>query len=344
MATGIRGYFLIHYGMYVKIELIEMLRCPKTGQRLSLENCNTATLDIEDGWLVSSDGQQRYPVLKGIPRFVPLSNYANNFGMQWHQFRQTQLDSYSGHPISAKRFWQATGWKPEQLQDQWVLDAGCGAGRFAEVALLAGAKVVALDYSSAVEACYVNLKHHPNLYVVQGDIYGFPFVQESFKFVYSLGVLQHTPNVSRAFSDLSKMVCAGGHLCADFYWNRFLTMLHPKYLLRPLTKRMDHLKLFHLLQRITPTLLSISQSLRQVPLIGRGLQRIVPVADYTSVYPLNDQQLIEWALLDTFDMLSPTFDNPQSSSTVRHWFEKAGMLNIEVGHWGHLVGRGIKPE
>ena len=81
-----------------------------------------------------------------------------------------------------------------------------------------------------------------------------------------------------------------------------------------------------------------------VPLVGRGLKRIVPVADYTGRFPLSDQQLKEWALLDTFDMLAPTYDNPQSAATVREWFEQAGLVEIEVGHWSHLVGRGIKPE
>ncbi len=326
----------------MKIELLELLRCPKTGQPLSLENCNDNALEIEDGWLISVDGQQRYPVVKGIPRFVPQSNYADNFGMQWNHFRQTQLDSYSGHPISTERFWQATGWLPEKLKDQWVLDAGCGAGRFAEVALLAGAKVVALDYSSAVDACYANLKHHPHLHVVQGDIYALPFASESFPYVYSLGVLQHTPDVAKAFAALPPMVREGGRLCTDFYWKRFRTMLHAKYLFRPLTKRMDQPKLFQLLQRWVPTLLAVSQALGRVPLVGRGLKRIVPVADYTGRFPLSDQQLKEWALLDTFDMLAPTYDNPQPAATIRHWFEQAGLVEIEVGHWSHLVGRGIK--
>lgn len=328
----------------MKIELLELLRCPKTGQRLLLENGNNDACEFESGWLVSADGRERYPVLRGIPRFVPQSNYADSFGMQWNHFRQTQLDSHSGHPISTERFWLATGWKPEQLKDQWVLDAGCGAGRFAEVALLAGANVVALDYSSAVDACYANLSHHPNLYVVQGDIYALPFAPETFPFVYSLGVLQHTPNVAKAFAALLPMVRAGGgRLCTDFYWKRIRTMLHAKYLFRPLTKRMDQKKLFQLSQRWVPTLLALSQALGQVPLVGRGLKRIVPVADYTGRFPLSDQQLKEWALLDTFDMLSPAYDNPQSAATVRHWFESAGFVEIEVGHWSHLVGRGVKP-
>ena len=327
----------------MKTELLELLRCPKTGQRLLVETGNSDSREIEDGWVVSEDGEERYPVLRGIPRFVPQSNYADNFGMQWNHFRLTQLDSHSGHPISTERFWQATGWKPENLKDQWVLDAGCGAGRFAEVALLAGAKVVALDYSNAVDACYVNLKHHPNLHVVQGDIYALPFAPESFPFVYSLGVLQHTPDVAKAFAALSPLVTGGGRLCTDFYWKRIRTMLHAKYLFRPLTKRMDQGKLFQLLQRWVPTLLAISQTLGCVPLLGRGLKRIVPVADYTGRFPLSDQQLKEWALLDTFDMLAPTYDNPQSAATVREWFELAGLAEIEVGHWSHLVGRGIKP-
>lgn len=327
----------------MKTELLELLRCPQTGQRLSFEDCNDSSLQLEEGWLISADRKQRYPVIKGIPRFVPQSNYADNFGMQWNHFRPTQLDSHSGHPISTDRFWQATGWEPESLKDQWVLDAGCGAGRFAEVALLAGAKVLALDYSSAVDACYANLKHHPNLHVVQGDIYALPFASESFPFVYSLGVLQHTPDVAKAFAALPPMVRRGGHLCTDFYWKRFRTMLHAKYLFRPLTKRIDQLKLFRFLQRWVPTLLMVSQVLGRVPLIGPALKRIVPVADYTGRFPLSEKQLREWALLDTFDMLAPTYDNPQSAATVREWFQLAGLTEIEVGHWSHLVGRGIKP-
>jgi SAM-dependent methyltransferase len=327
----------------LKVELLELLRCPKTGQTLHLEGASDSSLDVDEGYLVSEDSQHRYPVLKGIPRFVPKSNYADNFGMQWNHFRQTQLDSHSGLSISTDRFWQATGWSPELMNGQWVLDAGCGAGRFAEVALMAGAKVVALDFSSAVDACYANLKHHPNLHVVQGDIYALPFASATFPFVYSLGVLQHTPEVAKAFAALPPMLQSGGRLCADFYWKRFRTMLHAKYLFRPFTRRMAQPKLFSLLERWVPTLLAMSQALARIPFIGRVLQRVVPVADYTGRFPLNAQQLKEWALLDTFDMLAPTYDNPQSAATVQQWFHAAGLANVEVGHWSHLVGRGTKP-
>ena len=328
----------------MKTELLELLCCPETGQRLKLEAEFNNGEEIETGWLVSEDGRHRYSIHKGIPRFVPESNYADNFGMQWNHFRQTQLDSYSGMSISTDRFWLASNWSPDDLKDQWVLDVGCGAGRFAEVALKAGAKVVALDYSGAVDACYANLKHHPNLHVVQGDIYALPFAKEMFPFVYSLGVLQHTPDVAKAFAALPPMVQKGGQLCVDYYWKRFRTMLHSKYLVRPFTKRMAQPKLFSLLQRWVPRMLYASQTLGRVPLFGKVLRRVVPVADYTDDYALTKQQLEEWALLDTFDMLAPQYDSPQTAKTARQWFEEVNFINVQVGHWAHLGARGTKSE
>jgi SAM-dependent methyltransferase len=326
----------------MKAELLTWLRCPNSGQRLVLVEAVDASSDIESGWLVSEDGRQRYPIRDHIPRFVPQTNYADNFGMQWNHFRQTQLDSYSGHPISAERFWKATGWTPQELKGQWVLDVGCGAGRFAEVALNAGARVVALDYSSAADACYANLKHHPNLHVVQGDIYALPFALDKFSFVYSLGVLQHTPDVAAAFAALPPMVRGGGKLCVDFYWKRFRTMMHAKYPFRLIAKRMPQQKLFGFLERWVPFLLAISQGLGRVPLLGRVLKRLVPVADYTGIFPLSGQQLREWALLDTFDMLAPAYDNPQTEAQVRRWLDDAKLVDVKVFHGGHLVGRGAK--
>lgn len=324
----------------MKIELLELLRCPQSGQRLVLQEGENVASVIESGWLMSEDGRYRYPIRNNIPRFVPENNYADSFGMQWNLFKKTQLDSHSGHPISANRFWTATGWSAGELKDRWVLDVGCGAGRFVEVVLNAGAKVVALDYSSAVDACYANLRGHPKLHVVQGDIYALPFAPGSFAFVYCLGVLQHTPNVAKAFAALPPMVSDGGKLCVDFYAKTWKSIMLPKYWLRPFTKRMPKHVLLSLLKRLVPVLLPFSRLIGSVPIAGKGLRRLVPVANYYDLYPLNDQQQLEWSLLDTFDWLSPQYDNPQTVATVRSWLEETGATEIEVVRAGHLVGRG----
>ena len=97
---------------FMEKQLLDLLRCPKTGQYLTLEADENGSQLIDVGWLISEDGQNRYPIRNGIPRFVPQSNYADNFGMQWNHFRQTQLDSHSNFPISTNRFWLATDWSP----------------------------------------------------------------------------------------------------------------------------------------------------------------------------------------------------------------------------------------
>ncbi len=326
----------------MKTELLQLMRCPTTGQRLALETVENDSQLIDAGWLVSEDGQHRYPIRDGIPRFVPQSNYADNFGMQWNHFAKTQLDSYSGQPITESRFFEATGWPKEELKDQWVLDVGCGSGRFAEVALKAGAKVVALDYSSAVDACYFNLKAFPNFHVVQGDIYALPFQLESFPFVYSLGVLQHTPDVEKAFAALPPMVQNGGRLCVDYYEKSLKSILFPKYWLRPVTKRIPQTALFSFLQKAVPVMLPVSKFLGRVPLIGHLLKRLVPVANFYGSLSLDEKQQREWSLLDTFDWLAPKYDQPQTATTARRWMEKANMKEIKVIKAGHLVAHGRK--
>ena len=326
----------------MRMTLLELLRCPQTGTSLSVEDELIDGVEVKSGWLVSADRRHRYPVRDAIPRFVPETNYADSFGMQWTHFRRTQLDSNSGHPISAKRFWKSTQWAPQALAGEWVLDVGCGAGRFAEVVLDTGARVVALDYSNAVDACYANLKHHPNLHVVQGDIYSLPFAPEIFAYVYCLGVLQHTPDVAKAFSTLPRMLRPNGQLCTDFYEKTWTALLHPKYLLRPLTKRLPRDVLFRIVQRGVPVLLPISRTIGRIPQLGGLLSRLVPVANYYNILPLNDQQQKDWSLLDTFDWLSPQYDHPQRSSVVRSWMQQAGMQEIQVLKAGHLVARGKK--
>lgn len=325
----------------MRLELLGLLRCPRSGQKLVLDEVEYREDEIFSGWLATADGGSRYPVHEFIPRFVPESNYADNFGMQWNKFRRTQLDSFSGLPISAERFWTSTGWDAASLSGAWTLDAGCGAGRFAEIALNAGANVVALDYSTAVDACRANLRQHQRLHVIQADLYALPFAPESFSFVYSLGVLQHTPDVVKAFAALPRMIAPHGHLCVDFYEMTWKHRVLPRHFLRPITTRMSATRLFDECQKWVPRLLPLSQGLGGLPKIGNYVKRAIPVADYTGLYPLDENQLMEWALLDTFDWLSARYDQPQKRKNVRKWISAAGFKEWMVFKSGFMIARGI---
>jgi 2-polyprenyl-3-methyl-5-hydroxy-6-metoxy-1,4-benzoquinol methylase len=321
--------------------LLNFLVCPNTGSSLTIENPEYENGLVRSGNLLSENGQYVYTIVNFIPRFVEFSNYADNFGWQWNKFSKTQLDSFSRQNITGKRFWAATNWDKGSMKEQWILDAGCGSGRFAEIALTSGANLIVIDYSNSVDACYKNLVQHENLHIIQADIYKLPFKPRFFDRIYSLGVLQHTPNVKDAFFSLVSKLSNGGNLCVDFYEKSFKSSLLPKYWLRPFTTKMEKEKLFSLLERTVPRMLKISNFLNKIPLVGKYLKRLIPVANYYGILPLDEKQHFEWALLDTFDWLSPTYDNPQNSDTIQLWFKEANFTKIEILKSGHLVGRGI---
>lgn len=307
---------------------LAMLRCPNCGGTLRDGNP-----------LVCSGCSAEYPLRDGIPRFVPAENYAANFGFQWNRFRTTQLDSRSGLPISRNRFVAQLGQSAASLRGKRVLDAGCGAGRFAEIALSLGADLVAIDYSSAVDAAAQNLGEEP--FLVQADIYRLPFAPGSFDVVYSLGVLQHTPDPRASIEALARMIRPGGQLVVDIYRRSWTYWIDPKYRLRPITRRMSKERLFALVERLTPPLLRLGRGLSGIPVAGRFLRRLVPVANYEGRYPLSAAQLQEWAILDTFDWFSPRYDFPQTAATLKRWLETTGLEDVEVGlRGGSLTGWG----
>jgi len=321
-------------------DLTHVLVCPSCHGSLRLTIDREADEEIESGILRCEPCAAGYPIVAFVPRFVPRENYSSSFGFQWNRFRQTQLDSNTGQPITRDRFFAQSGWAAGDMAGRWTLDLGCGAGRFAEVALGAGARLVAVDYSSAVDACRQNLGPHPRLDVVQADVYRLPFRLQRFDFVYCFGVLQHTPDVHAAFAALVEQIAPGGRIAVDLYPQLALNVVWPKYWLRPFTKRMPAERLFSLVFRMVDLLWPVSLALGRTPGIGRKLRHALPIANYEGLLPLTPRQLKEWAVLDTFDMLAPAHDHPQSAATLRAWLDEARLAEIEVFRQGLVVGRG----
>ncbi len=319
------------------INLTALLRCPICGSEL-IRGANGASATLA----CAACGRD-YAIVGGIPRFVPPDNYAANFGLQWNRFARTQLDSQTGTELTRKRFLAQSGWTERDLRGALVLDAGCGSGRFSEIALDLGAEVVAIDYSSAVDACWANLGTRPGFHVVQADIYALPFAPESFDFVFSFGVIQHTPDVRRTVASVVRQVKPGGRVAIDVYRKGWHELLHPKFWLRPLTTRIPSERLLPWVERLAPPLLRVSRMASRIPLIGPVARRAIPVANYEGIHPLNEEQLRDFAILDTFDWLSARYDQPQTAQTIERWLRELDIDDVETLHPAHLTARGRKP-
>lgn len=322
---------------------LALLRCPDCSAALVLTGSEAAAGEIEEGRLHCAVCAGSWPIERGIPRFVPRANYAENFGVQWNLFRQLQLDSHSGRPISHDRFANYTGWTRADLDGALVLDAGCGAGRFAEIALSLGARVIAVDFSDAVDAARENLRGKGDIDFIQADINALPFAPGAFPRVYCLGVIQHTPDPAASFRALARMVAPGGALAVDVYPAGWKNLFFAKYWIRPITKRISAKTSLGIVKRIFPPLYALSRLVCRIPLAGHYLRYMIPVANYTNIYPLTKKQLREWALLDTYDMWAPAYDKPQRMKTLAAWFAEAGFVDTEIFHAGFFVGRGRRP-
>lgn len=284
-----------------------------------------------------------YPVVDNIPRIVDINNYSASFGYQWNIHQETQLDSYTGLPISENRLYAATGWdKDASLDACSILEAGSGAGRFTEILVKTNASVHSFDYSRAVDANARNNLKAENLNIFQGDIFNIPFNDKSFDYVFCLGVIQHTPDPEKAFFELASKVKNGGYLYIDIYTQSWYHYLHWKYVLRPITMRINREKLYKTLVYIVPKLIPASRFLRKF--LGRFGARLMPIVEFSHL-GLSKEINEQWAILDTFDMYSPAHDHPKSMKAVYKWFEDAGFDNLKIWYGDNgVVGRGRKAQ
>ena len=126
------------------------------------------------------------------------------YGLQWNRFRIIRAEE------DRVTFFNRTGLSPADLDGKLVLDAGCGMGRYLRIAALGLSRgIVGMDLSRAVEAARELTAELPGVAVVRGDMLRLPFSDQTFDIVYSLGVVDHTPDPRGAFLGLARLLDAG---------------------------------------------------------------------------------------------------------------------------------------
>lgn len=311
---------------------LNILVCPHCGNNLKAEG-EWQKEYLEEGQLSCQGCHKSWTVRNGIPRFIDHQNdYCESFGYQWMTFSRTQIDKFSRSNESEKRFINETGWDKKFLKNRLVLDAGCGAGRFADIALKMGSRVVAVDISDSVDICKKNLielgYRQECFDIVQASIYELPFMPGIFDCVYSIGVIQHTPDRKKAVKSLAILVAdVQGELAVWVYIKRWINLIGYKYWFRSITRWLSlkaNWKISNLLVNIFHPL---SWWIYKIPYLGRYLVKFLPIAlrrpDGTR------KQSKERSLLDTFDNLSPRYDKPIKESELRSWLKEFGMVSIE---------------
>lgn len=266
--------------------------------------------------------KRTFPMERGVIRFVEPENYAGSFGFQWQKYARTQLDDEESRE-SEHDFRRKTGLTPSDLNGKLVLDVGCGMGRFADVATRWGAQVVGIDLSAAAEVAARNLEGRQFI-ALQADVFALPFAPASFDFIYSIGVLHHTPNCEQAVRALPQYLKPGGTLAVWLYsaynpWYRFSDIY------RRVTHKMPAKTLHGILRVVVPVVNSVDSALRVLPVVGRPLSGLLRF-----LAPVNRNSNRQWRVLDTFDWYSPKYQSKHTYEEVFRWFETCGLEDLHV--------------
>ena len=339
--------------------LLQLLRCPHCRGVLTPTSFLESPEDGEvvDGVLTCGGGE-RFPIVDTIPRMLPdafelfpefTTRHADrlavdrrspairpresfermqhrtreSFGYQWTEFSEMVCDFQDN-------FWNylypAT---PDTFRGQLGLDAGCGFGRHIYHAAACGAEMVGMDFSRAIDSTRRNTRHMPNVYLVQGDIYHPPLAENTFDFVYSIGVLHHLPDPQEGLQSLTPLLRPGGRA---FIWvyskSRSVTNLSLE-LVRTVTTRLPH-----------PLVNALSfggalvdqycfvlpyQILRRIPGLRKVVERaMLPRIKTYSAYPFGVLHA------DWFDRLAAPIRFYYSEAEVERFAQDAGISDVKV--------------
>jgi len=227
--------------------------------------------------------------------------------------------------LSEGTFDRKTGCDHSQRKGKLVLDVSCGTGRFVDVAHRLGAHVVGIDLRAAAEVAARNLAD-PDVRIYQADVFHLPFKSGSFDYIYSIGVLHHTPDCEKAFKTLVPLLKPGGQIAIWLYsaYNKWYRMSD---YYRPITSRMPSTWLHSLCQVARP-MYYVYHGLRKIPIVGRpvagALRFMLPM-------PLNQREGSA-RVLDTFDWYSPKYQSKLTYEKVFRWFESCGLQDLHVLH------------
>lgn len=228
-------------------------------------------------------------------------------------------------------------------KDSVVLDMGCGSGRWTKYVAHKVKVVEAVDPSKAI---FFAAKTYSSLYNVRfsrADVENLPFEDNTFDFVFSLGVLHHIPDTTKALKDLISKLKPTGYALIYLYYsldNRgflFKLIFHLSGLLRMVISRLPTI-----LKQMVCDVIAVVIYLPLVSL-SRLIKKVVPGKGFKKV-PLAYYHDKSWNIIrnDALDRFGTPLEQRFSKIEIKEMLEKAGMHNIAFSdnepYW-HVVAQ-----
>lgn len=225
-----------------------------------------------------------------------------------------------------------------------VLEVGCGSGRFLKYLSNKAGFLVGVDPSRAIYAADELLGKQENVTLIKAAANDLPFADESFDFVYSIGVLHHIPNTQKAMQACVAKVKKGGYFFTYLYYNLdnrgfvFRSIFHLSTLLRKGVSKLPAAPKRAVCDVLAVGLympfVGFSRLLRRLG-VGEGVRKKIPLFGYEnrSFYVIRN---------DALDRFGTPLEQRFTKKQVRQMMESCGLKEIvfsdNIPFW-HAVGQ-----
>jgi SAM-dependent methyltransferase len=241
------------------------------------------------------------------------------YGLQWNRFRIVRPEE------DRVTFGNRTRLSSEDLDGKLVLDAGCGMGRYLRIAAQSRARlIVGLDLSRAVNAARELTAELPRVAVLRGDLLKLPFGPESFDQIYSLGVIDHTPDPRAAFQGLVRLLKPGGRIAIWVYPRQRAIVEAIMNAQRGVSTRLPLGVLEGLCRLSTP----IGGLKRRLMSNRRWLVQRLGVALHLATIGVSMHPDPEVRICDTLDWYAPKYLSRHTFDEIAAWFAEAGLTDV----------------
>jgi ubiquinone/menaquinone biosynthesis C-methylase UbiE len=230
-------------------------------------------------------------------------------------------------------------------KNTYMIDIGCGSGRWTDYFVDKAGFIEAIDPSDAVVAADKMLGKKDNVRITKASVDTIPWDDETFDFGMSIGVLHHIPDTKQALISCVKKIKKGGHFYVYLYYRFddrgfiFKSVFYLSNVIRLVVSRMPSA-----IKKFTCDVLAV---LVYWP-ISRfaGLLHKMGAHKFAKKIPLEPYYNKPFYNLrnDCLDRFGTKLEQRFLKSEIKTMMEEAGLTNIKFGEqsaFWHAVGKRV---
>jgi ubiquinone/menaquinone biosynthesis C-methylase UbiE len=220
------------------------------------------------------------------------------------------------------------------LNDKIVIDAGCGNGRFAEIVAPHCKHLICLDLGEHIFYAKNRLKEFSNVSYVRCNLLDIPLTSEMADYIYSIGVIHHTPDPKKSLKELTRILKKEGSISIwvypTAYWGNKIKKTTSLFIRNYLLKR-----------ELSDQISFIKKILLPIGRLQMFFEKYYLKYLFFPIYIINVPRHEDQGemLATTIDYFLPQYINTYNDSGLEEMFKQAGLTYKKLPFETSAIGK-----